>query len=194
MRLRSLATAVVALATVSCTTNDNPAAPTSVTHAGSAASHTLGAPITVVPLQRVTPLNQPIMTSAFIGVLGGVLSIPDAGLTVVVPPLALTSTRLISVTALPGAAVAYEFEPHGTQFLVPLVATQSLANTAAQPGGSINPLRLFVGYFPDGNNLLGVTEVLGLSIDALNQVGVFDISHFSGYILASGSDGDISGS
>ena len=195
MRLRSLATVGVVLCALSCATADNPAAPTSAMHAQYAAIHAqLAAPITIVPLQRLTPLSQPITKSAYIGVLGGILSVPAAGLTVVVPPLALTSTRLISVTALPGTSVAYEFSPHGTQFLVPVIATQSLRNTAAQTGGLIDPSSLFVGYFPDGSNILSVTELLDISVDVLDQVGVFDISHFSGYILASGSDGDVSGS
>lgn len=195
MRLRSLATVVIALFALSCTTNDNPAAPTSVAPIQHAPSHALlNTPITVVPLQRLTPLSQPITTSAYIGVLGGTLSIPAAGLTVVVPPLALTSTKLISITAIPGSAVAYEFAPHGTQFLVPVIATQNLVNTGAQSGGLIAPASLFVGYFPDASNIVNVTELLNVNVDVLRQAGVFDILHFSGYILASGSDGDVSGS
>jgi hypothetical protein len=122
--------------------------------------------------------------------LGGTISIPEAGLTIVVPAFALTSTTLISVTALAGSDVAYEFAPHGTTFLVPVVATQSLAGTQAGNGGSINPLSLFVGYFPDDNNILSVTETLNINVNLVNQVGVFSISHFSGYILASGDAND----
>lgn len=198
MRLRSLATVVIALFALSCATNENPAAPTSasaIRGATSRPSHSLlDTPIQVVPLQRVVPLAQPITASTYIGALGGMLSIPAAGLTVVVPPLALASPRLISVTALPGTVVAYEFAPHGTQFLVPVIATQSLLNTAAKNGGLIDPASLFVGYFPNDTNIVSVTELLNISVDVLRQVGVFDILHFSGYILASGSDGDVSGS
>jgi hypothetical protein len=198
MRSRSLRTtlllAVTATFAVSCAPNDNLVAPSGAVQAPSKPSKDLlgllATPTTVTALQRTTPLAQPITRSAYIGVLGGVLSLPGAGLTVVVPPLALTSTKLISVTALAGSNVAYTFSPHGTQFLVPVVATQSLVNTEAARGGSINPLSLFVGYFPDDNNIFSVTDILQLNINLLSQTAVMTLPHFSGYIVATGYGSD----
>jgi hypothetical protein len=194
MRYRSLRTLTVAviggLLINGCGTHDSPLAPEAVLAPNSAASASLLglSTTTVTALQRTTPLAKPITTSAYIGALGGKLAISGAGLTVVVPPLALTSTKLITVTALAGSNVAYDFGPSGTKFLVPLVVTQDLRNTQAKSGGLINPLSLFVGYFPDDKNILSVTELLNLNVNLLNQTAVFTVTHFSGYIVASGRD------
>jgi hypothetical protein len=92
----------------------------------------------------------------------------------------------MSVTALAGSSVAYEFEPHGIKFTVPLVATQSLKGTQAQTGGLINPLSLFAGYFPDSKQITSVSELLNLNVNVLGQTSVLTIWHFSGYIIATG--------
>jgi hypothetical protein len=142
----------------------------------------------VVPLHRTSPLATAQSASARIGALGGQLSLPDAGLTVVVPPLSLVSNVTITVTALAGSDVAYEFSPHGLAFLVPLVATQNLQNTDARLGGVIDPLTLYVGYFPDSTQITSVTELLSLRVDLLAQTSTALLSHFSGYVWASGHD------
>lgn len=150
----------------------------------------LGSPETVIPLQRKAPLASPITVSKRIGILGGVISVPGAGLTVVVPPLAVSTATNFSVTALAGSNVAYEFAPHGTTFLVPLVATQSLVGTQAAPGGSINPLSLFAGYFPDAGDPTSITESFSLNVSVTGLAAVLTIPHFSGYIFATGRSGD----
>lgn len=143
---------------------------------------------TVNALQRTKPLSAPITVSARIGILGGVLAIPQTGLTVVVPPLAVFSTTNFSVTALAGSAVAYQFAPHGIHFLTPLVVTQSLANT--QSAGLLDALSL--GYFQstdditNGGLLANVTELLSVQLDLLHLTAISTIWHFSGYIFATG--------
>jgi hypothetical protein len=187
--LRLMAVAVAgAIFVNACATPDNPVAPQSpIAPSAAASSSLLGlTKTTVTPLQRTKPLPSALSASAYIGALGGRLAIPGAGITVVVPPLALTSTKLVTVTALAGSNVAYTFEPHGTTFLVPLVVTQDLSNTQATTGGLINPLSLFVGYFPDSNNILSVTELLNINLNLLNKTAIFTVTHFSGYIVASG--------
>ena len=187
--LRHLAVvAVGAMLINACASPESPVAPQSpVTPNAVASNSLLGlSTTTVTPLQRTKPLAKDLSASAYIGALGGRLAIPGAGITVVVPPLALTSTKLVTVTALAGSNVAYSFEPHGTKFLVPLVVTQDLSGTQAQAGGLINPLSLFVGYFPDNTNILSVTELLNINLNLLNQTAVFTVTHFSGYIVASG--------
>jgi hypothetical protein len=123
-------------------------------------------------------------------VLGGHLSLPDAGLAVVVPPLSVVSPVTITVTALAGSDVAYEFAPHGLNFLVPLIATQSLQNTEAAAGGLIDPLTLYVGYFPDSTQITSVTELLNLRVDLFGQTSTALLTHFSGYVWASGREAD----
>jgi len=193
MRLRSLSKLLILAATglvaVSCGSNESPVAPRSAAQAPAAPSNLLGlltTTKTVKALQRTTPLAAPITRSAYIGILGGTISIPQAGLTIVVPPLSLLSTKLVSVTALAGSNVAYSFQPHGTQFLVPVIATQSLTNTQARTGGLISVGSLFAGYFPNDNNIFSVTEILNLNINLLNQTAIMTLSHFSGYIIATG--------
>lgn len=178
----------MSLALVSCSTSE-PVAPSAVAPPPAAAHSLTGllsSPVTVQPLQRTVPLPSNISASAYIGALGGTISIPSAGLTVVVPPLALMSRTHVTVTALAGSNVAYEFAPHGIRFLVPLVVTQSLKNTEAQTGGLVNPLSLKAGYFPDSSNVTSVTELLGVDVNLLDQAAVFTVWHFSGYILAGG--------
>jgi hypothetical protein len=193
MRFRAFRTLTGAVACAilinGCGAPDSPVAPQSSVAPTAASNSLLGtSTTTVTALQRTKPLSRPLTTSAYIGVLGGKLAIADAGITVVVPPLALTSTKLVTVTALAGSNVAYEFAPHGTTFLVPLVMTQDLRNTQAKSGGLINPLSLFVGYFPDDKNILSVTELLNVNVNLLSQTAVFTVTHFSGYIVASGRD------
>ena len=191
MRLRSLFT-VFAVASslglaVSCS-NDSPTTPpaTSPTHAGGANTTILDNPITIIPLQRTSPLATNEVVQKRIGIFGGMLVLPNSGLTVVVPALAVTSPVTITVTALAGSNVAYEFEPHGLQFLAPVVMTQDLSGTEARSGGTIDPLLLNLGYFPNSSNITSVTELLSLQLNLPLQTATGLIWHFSGYVLATG--------
>lgn len=189
MRFRSLSTfALAAVAAVMATNcgSDSTVAPRATAAAPLTPSHTLLSSLeTVNPLTRTVPLAAPITVSRTIGVLGGAISVPGAGLTVVVPPLAVGKNTVFTVTALAGSAVAYDFQPHGTKFLVPLVATQSLHNT--QYSGLLN-LGLFAGYFPDSSNPTQVSETFSVQLNLLSLTAVWTIPHFSGYILAGGRD------
>jgi hypothetical protein len=147
----------------------------------------------VIPLQRTSSLATQ-SKSATIGILGGTIVIPSAGFSLVVPPLAVTSPVTITVTAVAGSNVAYTFEPHGLQFLLPAIATQSLVATDAGWGGSVNPLSLFVGYFPNLTNLTSVTELLNLQLNLPLQTSTALLTHFSGYVWSSGRAGESEGS
>jgi len=190
MRARFLRYVVagMSLALASCSTSESVAPPPVAPPSAASQSLTgiLSSPVTVQPLQRTVPLATNYSASAYIGVLGGTISIPNAGVTVVVPALALRSTTRITVTALAGSNVAYEFAPHGIKFPVPLVVIQSLNNTQARTGGLVNPLSLQAGYFPDSSNVSSVTELLNVNVNLLSQTAIFNVWHFSGYILAGG--------
>ena len=151
----------------------------------------LGSPATVNVVRRNTPLPSPISASAVIGAFGGQLSLPGAGLKVIVPAFALTAPTRITVTAVAGSQVAYEFEPHGTRFLVPLLVTQDLNGTSAATGGLLPP-SLVAGYFAslsDLDPLAGtglVSELLGVGVNLSSKTATFPVFHFSGYLVATG--------
>lgn len=141
-------------------------------------------------LERLTPLAQPITVSQQIGLKGGTITIAEAGLKVVVPPLALRRAQTITATAVAGRMVAYEFEPHGTVFLVPLLVTQDLKVTTWQRDAGL-PL-MEVGYFADPlqlDPLKGgalIDEFLPAVTDVPSSKLRFEIFHFSGYMVSSG--------
>ncbi|HEU4564576.1 MAG TPA: hypothetical protein VFS05_08005 [Gemmatimonadaceae bacterium] len=141
-------------------------------------------------LERVTPLAQPITVSQQIGIRGGIISIPEAGLRVVVPPLAVRQPLTITATAVAGRLVAYEFQPHGTVFLLPLQVTQDLKGTTWRSDAGL-PL-MEVGYFADAlqlDPLKGgalIDEFLPAVTDPVNGKLRFQIFHFSGYMVSSG--------
>jgi hypothetical protein len=201
MRVRSLAALIAAVAVsvtlAACGATDS-TAPTTPAAAPKVAPDVasanllttlLGSPKTITPAHRLTPLASSITVSKNIGILGGTIAIPQAGFSVVIPPLAIPVTKKISVTAMAGDKLAYEFEPHGLKFTLPLVMTQSLTKTDAS-GGLLGLLNLRVGYFPDNSNVTSVTELLGVQLDLLNQTAITTLWHFSGYIVAVGRDSD----
>lgn len=194
--LTSVFVAAVAAACVSTDTATSPGGPSGVTAptdpTAASANLTgllgLGSPTEITPLLRTAPLAQSLSASATVGPLGGTLSLPGAGLLVVIPPLALSSRQTITVTAVAGSNVAYEFAPHGLKFNLPLVVTQNLGATQAGVNGLVNPLSLFAGYFPDSTKPTSITESVNVNVNLLNQVATFTVWHFSGYILASGRE------
>ena len=139
-------------------------------------------------LLRSSPLAKDITVSEVIGIKGGTLTIPTAGLTVTVPPGAVTKNTTFKATAIAGRLVAYEFEPHGTKFAVPLKFTQDLRKTTLL---SILTAPLMDGaYFTDRSKLnqtLGialVTELKPVVVNLLKFQASFPVDHFSGYLIS----------
>jgi len=138
-------------------------------------------------LVRNTTLANDITVTADIGTEGGTLAIPAAGFQLIVPPGAVVSRTVFTVTALSGNLVAYEFGPHRLKFRVPLRATQDLSNTRWRPL-SLKPL--VAGYFLERSDLdqtsatALVSEVIeGVTIPLSKQFK-WRIDHFSGYVVA----------
>jgi hypothetical protein len=137
---------------------------------------------------RVAPLAQDISVSAVIDKDGGTISIPDAGLTLVIPAGAVTSGTKFTATALAGRLVAYEFEPHGTKFAVPLQFTQDLRKVSLV--GTLTAPLLDGAYFTDAarlnqtSGIAAVSEVLPATVDVLRTRVGFPINHFSGYLVS----------
>lgn len=145
----------------------------------------LSAPITVKVAQRDAPLSEPVSTSATVGWWGGTMSLPAAGLTVIIPPFAVSSPITLTATAVAGSGVAYEFGPHGTHFNVPLVMIQNLSHVNMS---GLNPLDMFAGYYSSLNDggTASITELLNVGVNLESLTAVFTVTHFSGYLLASG--------
>jgi hypothetical protein len=146
--------------------------------------------IPVKALTRTTAVTTNITRSVkFTKSVGGTIAIPELGLSVTVPAGALPrDTMTITVTAEKGRMIAYDFQPHGTKFLKPLVFRQDLAGTSWGTTllGSLNG-----GYFKSTTQLdpLKNTALLDELLPAvilLNRQVTFNINHFSGYMVSSG--------
>jgi hypothetical protein len=193
-RTLSAAIAVAAVSLVSSSCGDA-TAPASRTDAPSAL---LGLPsgigggvatlvdTTLNTLQFAVPLATDISRSATIGPEGGAIEIPETGFRLDIPKNALYAPTLITVTAVQGSTVAYEFEPHGLTLNKRLVVTQSLGPTSIVS----NLLgQSFTGaYFTsrDDIHLDGtafVHELEPTSTDLLSLQLRFSIGHFSGYLV-----------
>src|SRR5262245_24948257 len=117
----------------------------------------------VPPVRRTTPLADDITWSFTAGPLGATSYNPGVGLTIVIPPGALSSTKTITVTSLEGSPVAYKFEPHGLQFDRKVSLAQDLRGTTA--GGLLGLSVLSGAYFATDRlqltgGLANVTELL----------------------------------
>jgi hypothetical protein len=194
--IRRLATLALTLAVAGCS-SDHATAPATLSAPTAAPSddllggllgtvtNTLG--LTVNGLQRTTPLAAPITVTKTIGWEGGYLSIPEAGVSVVVPTGALSSPTEITMTARAGSLVAYDFAPHGITFARPLVFTQNVRMTNA---GLLSTLKL--GYYSDpsllGKTTAVVTELISGVLSWLTGTFTAPIKHFSGYIVTCGRD------
>lgn len=138
-------------------------------------------------LERTRLLTKDITVSKTIGKSGGTISIPEAGLEFTVPSGALKSNTTITVKALRGNLVAYEFGPHGLEFEKSPTVKQDLRNTE----WSVGQLRLLTGgYFAEASHLdqkngtALLSEVLKGVLVPLSRQFSFKIDHFSGYVVA----------
>lgn len=146
--------------------------------------------IPMAPLTRDVALAAPITRSFIIGRDGGKIEIKETGLRIDVPSGAIAEESLrITVTALPGAGIAYDFQPHGTVFLKPLEFEQDLNDTSWDKPGFKGTL--LGGYFADASQLNALEGGLALldelfSVTLKSNRASFDIHHFSGYMVSGG--------
>lgn len=195
-RFRNLSAAIaLAAASIVSSSCGNTTAPTGRTDAPNAL---LGLPsglgggvgtvvdTTVNTLQFAVPLLSDISRSATIGPDGGAIEIPETGFRLEIPKNAIATPTLITVTAVHGSTVAYEFEPQGIALGKRLIITQSLGPTSI-----VSNLigRSFTGaYFTSraeihANGTALVHELEPTSTDLLSLQLHFSIGHFSGYLV-----------
>jgi hypothetical protein len=147
----------------------------------------------VLPVKRQAALSADQRWSFDVGPSGTTVRYASAGLTITVPPGAVSAPTHITVVALRGEALAYRFEPHGLQFAQPLELRQSLRSLRLGQAALGVP-RLFAGYFVDDSLTTDavsgearVFEILPVLIDVKAHDAILSIRHFSGYTVASAS-------
>jgi hypothetical protein len=154
--------------------------------------------IEVEVLQRTTPLDRSYTASAVISRSGGTIAIPEAGVSITFPSNAVKGQpTLITVTALAGSNVAYEFQPHGLNFHNAPMITQDLRGTEVFQNPSLRSV-LEGAYYPDssylGNGTAKIKETRPTVVDVNGWKMKFNVQHFSGYLAAAGRGGFISSS
>ena len=150
---------------------------------------------TSLVLKRFKPLEASISVTAVIGKAGGSIKIDAAGGKIDIPAGALDTNTTITMTALAGPNVAYEFQPHGLTFKVPVKVQQTIAGTWAAEYPSLIK-GMHGSYYDDA--VLDSTFIDKDKYFALvneHQMGYFEanasqikfyIGHFSGYLVSCG--------
>ena len=169
-----------------------PSRPNQVTDVGPSLGKRSSGGETVPVLERTRALREIHSTTVVVGPEGGEIALPKTGFRMRIPAGALAVPTAISATAYKGKAVAYEFGPHGLQFLAPVVVEQDLAGTTAERNADIQAL-LSAGYYAGGTTSIDdsagtavVSERMPARLSNDLTSVMFDITHFSGYIIATG--------
>lgn len=189
-----------------CTDNIGPTAPAQVASAvadqvaqaslaspasqgnGNASSAQSNGKTRVSVLTRRSDLKRDYLVAGDIGPAGGSLRIAEAGVTISFPPNAVSQKTRITMRALAGKAVAYEFEPHGLNFAVRPTIEQDLEKTNWKQvvKGNVEGV-----YFADPASLdrqlseADADEFFLISTKGEETLS-FSVPHFSGYLVSSG--------
>lgn len=156
--------------------------------------------IVVTLVERPSTLNQDIVWSFYAGPGGTISANRAAGLSVTVPPGALSKTVRITVTVKAGKVYNYQFQPEGLQFAQPVTVTQDVSDNSLLGsllggllgGGSSTSIR--GAYYSssslqyDPNTGQATVNELEPTVNIPGYVS-FQIKHFSGYVLASCESG-----
>ena len=148
-------------------------------------------------LLRQKPLLEPIVVTKKISRGGGGISVPGTDFDLDIPKDAFVEKEMtITITALPGKVVAYDFQPHGVVFLKPLKATQKLGHT------NWKGVKLKKGtyedwagaYFKSASqiNLMNgkalIDEFMPGGVELGGSTITWWIPHFSGYMVSTGRE------
>ncbi len=141
---------------------------------------------TVTALGWRTPLASDISRSALIGPTGGSISIDELGFRFIVPRGAVDVPTNITVTAVAGATVAYEFAPHGIRFEERPTFSQELEHTNLT---GLLGVAMHGAYFESRGDLFAdgtaaISELIPTRLEVFPLRVVFKVKHFSGYIVA----------
>lgn len=185
---------VAALAVVGVACADAPSAPpmpAAPSFALMPLVSTVVEPTTVTALTRDVPLATSQTRSFSVSRSGGEFIWKEMGLRVTVPADAFKGKPLtITVTALAGDVVAYDFGPDGQRFDRPLEVRQDLRGTNfwrlgkdAQVVGAYFKSHLQVS---DATNTAVIDAFEPTEVDLTNSHVRFQVTHFSGYMVSTG--------
>jgi len=177
----------VACGETSTSPTERPAIEMTATHTTTSTSITTQG-TAVDALTWSKPVTQTTV-SKVIGAAGGSFSIPN-GIAITVPPGAVTSNVTFSVTRLPGSIVAYEFQPHGITFAVPLQVAQPTlgTNLFKLPAVASITGAYFLGSsaLDQSSGTADVAEFESTFVSADRAWVRFSVKHFSGYLISTG--------
>lgn len=149
----------------------------------------------IVALRSHHPLKGAVTVTKSIGPKGGVIGIKKLGVRIYFPKGAVSKKTKITVKALGGSVVGFEFGPHGLTFAVPVeiridVDSPLLADFDFDfdfnGDDSAFTLSGLVGIYFLGDPVTGVIPLETLPIRWDGDDLVLEILHFSGYAVASG--------
>jgi hypothetical protein len=137
-------------------------------------------------------LSNRLSATERIGAKGGTIELRGAGLRMEIPKGALPLTRSqryidITVTAVSGSGLAYEFEPHGLVFRKPIRIVQDLRDSDLEDDEGLAESARGV-YFEgtlSGDEAEAVEE-RPTEVDVRHKTLSFSVEHFSGYLVAVG--------
>lgn len=156
--------------------------------------------IVVSLVTRPATLQNDIVWSFYAGPGGTVSSNSTAGLSIAVPPGALSQTVKITVTVKAGNVYNYQFQPQGLQFALPVVVTQNVSNNSLLEsllGGLLGTSNNIRGAYYSASTLQYDPTTGQATVNELEPTTAipgyvsFKIKHFSGYTLASCNGGNV---
>lgn len=149
--------------------------------------------IVVTLVERPTALSQDIVWSFDAGPGGAISANRQAGLSIAVPPGALSQNVRITVTVKAGNVYNYQFAPEGLQFAVPVVVTQDVSDNSligSLLGGLLGSSKTAKGAYYSAPTLQYDPKTGTATVNELEPTVVgggllsFQIRHFSGYTVA----------
>jgi hypothetical protein len=149
--------------------------------------------IVVTLVERPTALSQDIVWSFDAGPGGAISANRQAGLSISVPPGALSQNVRITVTVKAGNVYNYQFAPEGLQFALPVVVTQDVSDNSligSLLGGLLGSSKTAKGAYYSAPTLQYDPKTGSATVNELEPTVTgggllsFQIRHFSGYTVA----------
>ena len=183
---------VIALALAAGACTDSPTSTAASSAPTALRKEIVSPPQTATVLKRTKPLSRDFTASVVVGPTGGAINIDSAGFHLNIPKSSLYGSKpiTITVTALAGDEVAYQFSPHGLKFSKPISATQDLTYTTWY--GHEGTDKLTAVYYASDSLLnvvegtVTVAEMFPTTVNATGNRVHWGVPHFSGYVIATG--------